>query len=77
MNGATPGTWNAQGGYGLINAIDALNAVDLLRVQSTSPANGATVTTAPELHPGHLQQAGRLLDPLRRRPDLHRVPRQE
>ncbi len=47
MNGATPGTWNAQGGYGLINAIDALNAVDLLRVQSTSPANGATVTTAP------------------------------
>ena len=49
MNGATPGTWNAQGGYGLINAIDALNAVDLLRVSSTNPANGATVTSAPSV----------------------------
>src|SRR5262249_28173979 len=49
MNGAAPGTWNPQGGYGLINAIDALNAVDLLRVQSTSPANGSTVTNAPSV----------------------------
>ncbi len=49
MNGATPGTWNDQGGYGLVNAIDALNAVDLLRVSSTTPANGATVTNAPSV----------------------------
>ncbi len=49
MNGAAPGTWDPQGGYGLVNAIDALNAVDLLRVQSTSPANGSTVTNAPSV----------------------------
>ena len=46
MNGSASGTWNPQSGYGLVNALDALNAVDLLRVQSTNPANGATVTTA-------------------------------
>ena len=40
MNGTAPGTWDPQGGYGLINAIKALNAVDLLRVATTSPANG-------------------------------------
>ncbi len=49
LNGATAGTWNVEGGYGLVNAVDALNAVNLLRVQSTSPANGATVTTAPSV----------------------------
>ncbi len=49
LNGQAPGTWNQQGGYGLINAIDALNAVDLLRVSSTTPANGSTVTTAPSV----------------------------
>ncbi|MGP0069534.1 MAG: S8 family serine peptidase, partial [Isosphaeraceae bacterium] len=49
MNGQTPGTWNPQGGYGLVNAVDALNAVDLLRVSTTSPANGSTITTAPSV----------------------------
>ena len=49
MNGTTSGTWDPQGGYGLLNAIGAINAVDLLRVQSTNPANGATVTTAPSV----------------------------
>ncbi len=47
MNGATAGTWNAQGGYGLINAISALNAVNVLQVTATSPANGTTVTVTP------------------------------
>src|SRR5208337_1543833 len=37
MNGATAGTWDAQGGYGLVNAIDALNAVTALQVTATSP----------------------------------------
>ena len=46
-NGATPGTWDAEGGYGLINAPKALSAVDVLRVSSTNPAAGTTVTTAP------------------------------
>ncbi|MGZ3470762.1 MAG: S8 family serine peptidase, partial [Isosphaeraceae bacterium] len=44
MNASTPGTWNAQGGYGLINAI---NAIDVLRVSSTNPSNGETVTVTP------------------------------
>jgi large repetitive protein len=47
MNGQTPGTWNSQAGYGLVNAINAINAVDLLRVSTTNPAAGATVTIAP------------------------------
>jgi large repetitive protein len=47
MNGQTPGTWVAADGFGLVNAIDAINAVDVLRVASTNPANGATVTVTP------------------------------
>ena len=47
LNGQTPGAWDAEGGYGLINAVKALNAVDLLRVSSTNPSNGETVTVTP------------------------------
>ncbi|MHB1559808.1 MAG: S8 family serine peptidase, partial [Isosphaeraceae bacterium] len=47
MNGAAPGTWAADGGYGLVNAIDALNAVSNLSVAATTPAQGSTVTSAP------------------------------
>jgi hypothetical protein len=47
MYGQTPGTWIAADGYGLVNAIDAINAADLLRVASTNPANGSTVTVTP------------------------------
>ncbi len=46
MNGTPKGSWNVQSGYGLINAPAALNAIDQLRVTSTTPANGATVSTA-------------------------------
>jgi hypothetical protein len=49
LNGAAVGAWDQQGGYGLINAINALNAVDQLRVATTTPANGSTVTTAPSV----------------------------
>jgi hypothetical protein len=49
MNGSASGTWDPQSGFGLLNAVDALTAVDLLRVQSTSPASGSTVTTAPSV----------------------------
>ena len=34
-------------GFGLINAVKAINAVDVLRVLSTDPANGSTVTVTP------------------------------
>jgi hypothetical protein len=47
LNGATKGAWDPQGGYGLVNAVAALNAIDMLRVSSTVPANGQLVTTAP------------------------------
>ena len=40
-----PGT--SQSGFGLVDALAAINAVDLLRVASTNPANGATVTVTP------------------------------
>jgi hypothetical protein len=49
MNGEAPGAWNPQGGYGFLNAIDALNAIDQLRVVTTTPANGSTATTAPSV----------------------------
>ena len=41
------GTWNPQSGYGLINAVKAINAVDVLRVESTNPASGSTVLVTP------------------------------
>ena len=47
MNGTASGTWDAVGGFGFVTAVDAINAVDLLHVASTSPANGSTVTITP------------------------------
>ncbi len=47
MNGSTSGTWNSQAGYGLINAIRAINAVDNLRVASTNPASASIVSSTP------------------------------
>ena len=47
LNGSSAGSWNSQGGYGLVNAVSALNSVDVLRVSSVTPANGSTVTTSP------------------------------
>ena len=47
LNGSASGTWDAEGGYGLINAVKAISAVDLLRVSSTNPSNGETVAVTP------------------------------
>ena len=47
MNGVAAGTWSVLSGFGLVDAPAAINAVDLLRVASTNPANGATVTVTP------------------------------
>ena len=47
LNGSTTGAWNSQGGYGLVNAVNALNSVSNLRVASVTPANASTVTSAP------------------------------
>lgn len=47
MNGAATGTWNAQAGYGEINAVAAVAAVNVLTVSSTTPANLSTVSSSP------------------------------
>lgn len=47
VNGATKGQWNAQGGYGLIQADAALASIDTLRVVTTTPANGTNLNTFP------------------------------
>ena len=47
LNGSTQGTLDIQAGYGLINAVKAINAISLLEVSSTDPANGSTVTVTP------------------------------
>ncbi|HZW35120.1 MAG TPA: S8 family serine peptidase, partial [Isosphaeraceae bacterium] len=47
MNNTPAGTWNPQSGFGLVNAIRSINAVDVLRVVSTNPAANSTVTSAP------------------------------
>ena len=46
LNGSTPNTWAPEGGYGLVDAVAALASIDVLRISVTSPANGATLTTA-------------------------------
>jgi hypothetical protein len=47
MNGNAAAAWDQQGGFGLINAVSAISAIDVLRVSTTNPANGATVTLTP------------------------------
>ena len=47
MNNTQTGQWNVQSGYGLINAVSAIAAVNVLTVTSTSPPNGAVVTSLP------------------------------
>ncbi len=47
MNGTAAGAWDSQAGYGLINAIRAINAVDNLRVASTNPASASIVSSTP------------------------------
>ena len=47
MNGTPKGVWDPTAGFGNINAIKAINAVNVLRVASTNPANGSVVTVTP------------------------------
>ncbi len=47
MNGTPAGTWNAQSGFGLVNAINAINAVDLLAGRLDQP--GQRVRPSPSL----------------------------
>jgi hypothetical protein len=44
LNGATKGSWNAQGGYGEVNAVSAIESVNILSVSSTSPSFGQILT---------------------------------
>jgi len=47
LNGAQPGTYDLQGGFGLIDANAALASIDVLRVSNTAPAPGGTSAVAP------------------------------
>ena len=47
LDGQTPGSWDPQAGFGLANAVNLINAADVLRVIATSPANGQTITVTP------------------------------
>jgi hypothetical protein len=42
LNGTAKGTWDVQGGYGLVQALPAFTAVDKLRVTVSSVPNGST-----------------------------------
>ena len=47
LNGAAAGEYNVRGGFGLVNAVGALTAVDQLRIVSSTPSDLATVGSAP------------------------------
>lgn len=49
LNGAPAGAWNPQGGFGLVNASNALNAVDQLRVATSTPTNGSVNPVSPSV----------------------------
>jgi hypothetical protein len=46
INGQAAGQWNAQSGFGMPQATRALQEVDQLRVTTTTPANGATLSSS-------------------------------
>ncbi len=47
LNGAARGTYNPQGGFGLVNGPAAVRAASVLAVASISPGGGATIASAP------------------------------
>ncbi|SIO62070.1 Subtilase family protein [Singulisphaera sp. GP187] len=47
LNGQTAGTWNVQGGFGLVDAVKAVSLVGGLQVLSSTPGNSQTVNVAP------------------------------
>ncbi len=47
LNGSAAGTWNAQGGFGLPDALKSFQAVDRLRVQAVNVPNGSTQGALP------------------------------
>ncbi len=47
MNSTPSGSWNITSGFGFVNAINAINAIEQLRVSSTDPSNGETVAVTP------------------------------
>ena len=72
MNGHARAPGTPQAGYGFVNAINAINAVDLLARRLDQPGQRVDRHRDAQRHHGDLQQAGQLLDGFRRRPDLHR-----
>ena len=49
LNGTAQGVWNAQGGFGFVNASAAIAAAQTLKVLSLTPGGGSTVGSAPSV----------------------------
>ncbi len=47
LNGSAAGTWNAQGGYGFVNAVKAVTSIAPLNVVTTTPSVASTVGATP------------------------------
>ena len=76
MNGATPGTWNPQGGYGLVNA-DRRASTPWTCCASRRPVRPTARPSPSPPAPSQVtfNKPVELLDALGRRPDLHLGPR--
>ena len=48
LNGIAAGTWSSSAGYGLVNAVAALKAAQVLKVTSITPGSSQTLTTVPQ-----------------------------
>ncbi len=47
LDGAAPKAWSPQGGFGLVNAVSAINSIVGLTVTTTNPANGSSLGSTP------------------------------
>ncbi|WP_152050601.1 S8 family serine peptidase [Tautonia marina] len=47
VNGTPARAWDNRGGFGLVDAVDAMTAIDQLRVVASTPANVAVLPSAP------------------------------
>ena len=49
LDGKPAGIWSPQAGFGLVNAVAAIQAAETLRVSSITPGNGQALTTIPSV----------------------------
>ncbi len=74
LNGQNAGTWNVQGGFGMIDSVRAVSLVGGLQVLSTTPGNGQSINTGAAPDRRHLQQRGEHQHRRRGEPGVHQSP---